>query len=268
MTFLNEIRQFLSTITDWVILLVIFTFFFFTCNVETVTVFGNVTMLPVPSEPSFAAEFLTLLVSEVAPAAVPLVVLSPTTAFVAQIKLAFLLALFFTFPVFLFRLISFLAPALYSYERRLIYLLVAPLSVLFLGGVYFAYQYVAPATFTILYGFTGPIGATPLLGTAEFIGVVMALLLITGIAFTLPIFMVLLTALGAIPARFWFQHARYAVVGFLIVSAIITPDGSGVSMILLSVPVSVLYGAGALVCARLEQVTERRQEHSTSGLNS
>lgn len=254
MTIWNEISKFLGTITDWVLLLIVFTLFFFTCNVETVTVFGRVTTLPVPSDISFAADFFTLLVTNVAPVSIPLVVTSPMAAFVVQFKLAFLLAIFFTFPVFLLRLLSYLAPALYQHERRLLYALIAPATLLFFLGGYFAYAYLAPATFTILYTFTAPIGAVPLLGVNEFIGLTLALLLMSGIMFTLPVFMVLLTALRALRASFWWQNFRYAFVFFLIVSAIITPDGSGVSMVLLSLPVSALYGSGALVCTTVERV--------------
>jgi len=254
MTVLSEIKNFLSTITDWLLLLLIFTVFFFTCNIETVSVFGRLTILPVPTSPSFAAEFFSMLVSDIAPVHIPLIVTSPMTAFVVQVKLSFLLSFFFTFPVFLYRLISYLSPALYVYEQRLIYKLLIPLTLLFFGGVYFSYVTIAPSTLSVLYTFAVPIGATSLLGVSEFVGITIALLVSAGVTFTVPVFMVLLTALKAVRAMFWVENARYAFVLFLVASAIITPDGSGVSMMLLSLPVSVLYGAGALVCARVERV--------------
>lgn len=250
---LQEIQIFFKTILDWLLLLAIFTVFFFSFNVETVSLFGRAVLLPVPSDPSFAAEFFTMLVRDIAPAGIPLVVTSPMAAFIVQVKLAFLLAAVFTFPVFLYRLLAYLAPALYTHELRLIYRIIVPISLLFFAGVYFAYATVAPVTLQILYGFAESIGVISLLGVTEFVGVVTALALTTGAAFTLPVFMVFATALGVVGASFWFRNARYALVSFLVVSAIITPDGSGVSMMLLALPVSGLYGLGALVCHRIER---------------
>lgn len=255
----SEIKAFVSTLTDWIILLLVFTFFFFTCNVETITVLDKVTLLPVPSTPSFAAEVFTMLVSDLAPVGVPIVVTSPTAAFIIQVKLAFLMALIFTFPVFLLRLVRYLAPALHRHELRLVYIMLAPLSLLFALGVAFSYVFIIPPTLSFLYAYTIPINSIALLTANEFIGVIMSLLIMAGFAFTIPVFMTALTALRVISASFWLQNTRYALVFFLILSAIITPDGSGVSMLLLSVPVSLLYGGGALVCLRLERVGKKHE---------
>jgi sec-independent protein translocase protein TatC len=258
----DELKNFMTTITDWVVLLIVFTVFFFTCNVETVTLFNKVTVLPVPAEVSFAADFFTLLISGTAPEGLPIVATSPTTAFVIQVKLALLLAIFFTFPVFLLRLIAFLHPALHKREQRFIYLSLVPLTVLFFGGVYFSYVFIVPTTLEVLYAYTAPIGATQLLGVAEFVGVVMALLLATGLAFTVPVLMSFLTLLGLVSSRFWFENARYAIVFFLVISAIITPDGSGVSMVLLSLPVSTLYGVGIFACMQIDRVAKKESDVS------
>ena len=258
MNLLNEIKIFFQTITDWILLMVIFTIFFFGFNLEKVSVFGKLPLLPAPGQPSFAADFFNMLVADLVPAGIPLIVTSPMAAFVVQIKLALLMAVFFTFPVFLYRLITYLAPALYKREQTLIYRLILPLTLLFFAGVTFAYVAIVPSTLHILYGFVAPLGAVPMLGMTEFVGIVMALLLTSGLAFTLPVFMVLLTAMGAVRSVFWLENSRYALVGFLIVSAIITPDGSGVSMLLLSAPVSLLYGAGVLVCSRVEQAGKKQ----------
>ncbi len=198
----------------------------------------------------------------------PLIVTSPMAAFVVQIKIAFLLAVVFTFPVFLWRLLSFLAPALHKKELRVLYTLIAPLTALFFAGVLFSYHYVAPITMQFLYEFTGPINALPLLGVHEFVGLTMSLLMVSGATFTVPVFMVLLTAMGAVSHQFWFENARYALVFFLILSAIITPDGSGVSMLLMSAPMSLLYGAGALVCVRVGNKPEFSSSLETKTFNT
>lgn len=136
-----------------------------------------------------------------------------------------------------------------------------------MGGVVFAYMYIAPAMFDILYAMTGSIGVTPMLEVGEFIGIIMALLFTTGVAFTVPVFMVLLTFLGVVRSSFWVKNAKFAFIFLLVVSAIITPDGSGVSMLLLSFPVSFLYGAGAFTSYGIEK-SKKKKVHQTSLISS
>lgn len=249
---LTEIKIFFGTIADWLLLLLICTALFFTCNFETVTVWGVAITLPLPSDTSIAAEVFTTMVREVVPASVPLLVTGPMTAFVAQIKVSLLLAMFFTSPFFLYSLMRYLGPALYKRERWLIYMTSGPMLALFAGGAFFAYYKIVPETFRILYTFAEPIGVITYLGVGEFVGLTLALMLVTGVSFTLPVVMVFLSAVKVVAANFWWSHFGKAVVLVLILSAIITPDGSGVSMALMTLPVSGLYGIGALISSRIE----------------
>lgn len=253
MEFIKEIRIFLSAIIDWLWLMVIFTLFFFSFNLEPVEILGRVKSLPVVSNPSFAADVFSMMVADLVPSGVPIIVTSPISAFVVQIKISLFLALVFTLPFLLYRLISYLMPALYEKERSLLKKITAPSILLFVGGLAFAYVAIVPNTFDVLYTFAGPIGVTTFLSIDEFVGLTLALMLTTGLSFTLPVLMVVLTAAGFIKAQFWRQKARVALVSLLVVSAIITPDGSGVSMLLLALPVSALYGAGAFVATKVER---------------
>jgi len=260
--FFQEIQIFLQTISDWLILMVVFTFFFFSFNVGTVELFGRLVILPVPSDISFAAQLFSMMVTDLAPSTVPLIVTSPLTAFVVQIKLSVFLAFLFTFPFLLYRSAQYFAPALYEHEYTIVRRMVVPALILFGAGAVFAYAVIVPSTLRILYLFADPIGVTSFLSVSEFIGLTMALILATGFSFTLPVAMVALTGMRVIPSQFWFAHARYAIVGFIVLSAIITPDGSGVSMILLALPVSALYGAGAFVASRIESAGRRESQVS------
>ena len=263
-----EIKIFLQSITHWLLLLLIFTVFFFTCNVDTVTLFGRVFIAPVPKDPSFSAELFTMMVRDIVPAGVPLLVTGPMVAFVAQIKIALFLALFFTSPVLGFSIVQYLAPALYKRERMYLYMVSTSACALFGVGALFAYSLIIPATFRVLYTFTEPIGVTAFLGVSEFIGMTLALVFVTGLSFTLPVVMILLTALRVVPALFWWQKFKYTFVFLLIASAIITPDGSGISMALMTLPVSALYGVGALVCGRVEKVSQKNTFTSSSAVNN
>ena len=111
----------------------------------------------------------------------------------------------------------------------------------------FAYAFVIPPTFKALYAYTAVTGVTSLFSMETFVSSVVTFMMITGVLFLLPVFMILLSFLGIIPPPFWWEHWRYAQVAFLVFSAIITLDGSGVSMVLLSLPLSGLYAVGATV---------------------
>lgn len=257
MHFFSELKEFFKSITDWLFLFVVFAFFFFGFNVGEIQVWGRAFEFIVPLSESFAVEVFRMMVDDLTPASVPLIVTSPLTAFVAQVKIAFLLSFVFTFPVLCYKIVRFIAPALYAKERISLYAVVIPATLLFVCGVVFAYVFIIPTTLGLLYAYVGPIGAVPYLSIDAFLGLSLALMAIAGITATIPVIMVLLTALGAVPSTFWVQKWRYAAVLMLIVSAIITPDGSGVSMTLLSIPGVVLYGLGTFICAGIEKRTKQ-----------
>lgn len=260
---LTELRIFLKAIARWVLLLVILTLFCFTFNVRDVVVFGYILPLPLPTQESIASDVYQHIFVSLAPAEVPLIVTDPTTAFVVQFKIAFLLAFMVTFPVLVLQLVQYLTPALYAHERRFLWWLIVPFSGLFFAGVWFAQAWVVRPVLEILYSYAGTIGAVPMIGVGEFASTVIMLFLWTGLSFTTPVAMVLLSAVGLIPGVFWWQHIRGAAILFLIVSAIITPDGSGVSMLLLAAPVMTLYMIGALVSIF---VSRKRHRHNTQSV--
>ena len=83
----------------------------------------------------------------------------------------------------------------------------------------------------------------------------------TGLMFLLPVFMYILSYLRIIPRGFWFKNWRIAFAIFLIVSAIVTPDGSGVTMVILSIPMMALYLAGGFLSDRMRKKREELSEY-------
>jgi len=258
MKFLHELKTFFITITDWLVLFIVFSCFFFGFNVGEMEVWGRVFSFVVPTSHSFAVDVFRMMVADLGPASVPIIVTSPLTAFIAQVKVALLLSFAFTFPILCYRVIRFIAPALYMRERIALYAVTVSASLLFIGGVVFAYVLVIPTTLSLLYAYAAPIGAVPYLSIDAFLGLSLALMLIAGITATIPVVMVLLTSLHVVPALFWVEKWRYAAVIMLIASAIITPDGSGVSMTLLSIPGVFLYGLGMFVSVGIERKNRKK----------
>jgi len=88
---------------------------------------------------------------------------------------------------------------------------------------------------------------TPYFSLDSFVSSVFLLTVSVGVIFLLPVVMVLLTRLSIVPSEWWLKHWRGAVLASVIFSAVITPDGSGVTMVFLFVPLMLLYGIGAVL---------------------
>lgn len=235
-------------------------FFFF--GPAQVVIFDQSIMVPVVAPyDSFVAVFLHYMQTDLLPSNIVLIALGPMSAFNTLIGLAFLLAFLITFPYLLYELVRYLSPALQGAERRALLLVLLPAVLLFGSGCIFAWKFVIPATFSALYAYTAVAGIASYFAIDAFASTVIMFMFATGIFFLLPIFMVMLTLLNIIKASFWRQNWRQAVLTFVIVSAIITPDGTGISMMLLAVPLGGLYAVGTGV-ASMQRTPSRTSHHS------
>jgi sec-independent protein translocase protein TatC len=213
------------------------------------SVFAGLLVLP-PGAPSFATRLFLSVKESLIPEGIPVVALGPVSPFVAPIMIAFLVALLATFPFLIYSIIRFLRPALQRGERKALSRYILPSLVLFYAGCSLAYFVVIPATFSILYSFAAPLGVAPLFALDDFISSVFFLTISVGLAFLLPVCMAASSRIGIIPPGFWLRHWRGAIVSSVLFSAVVTPDGSGVTMALLFAPLVALYGIGAIVSGR------------------
>lgn len=247
MTLIEELAVFARHILHCLYAFAAFSAFFFSCGLMTVTVSGRQYSVPFPMERSFSVETFSRMKADLLPAGVQLVVTDPMNAFVSQVVLSLLLGALATFPFFLHRLILYVRPALFPRERMMLLLCIFPSTALFFSGVAFAYLYLVPATFKVLYPYAVILGVIPFFTVNEFIYYVFSMAAVTGVMFLLPLFMAALSFAGIVPAAFWADKWRYAVVCFLLLSAAVTPDGTGVTMVLLFLPLTALYGLGYLL---------------------
>jgi sec-independent protein translocase protein TatC len=200
--------------------------------------------VPLPGTGESASNFaIELMRVHMLPQGAMLAVLNPLDAFFAQASVAASLAVALLLPLLFWEAWHYFSPALLPHERRYLGLgLVCSLALAAMGAA-FAYFVLVPVMFTGLYGFL-PGGVVAYFSLREMVSMVTGFTVGCALIFLLPLAMVLLSALGLVPSWVWGSYARVAVLLVLVVSAIITPDGSGVGMMLLSVPVCALYGAG------------------------
>jgi len=248
--FLKEFKEFIKNILAVVYLWFGVSFFLFCFNLKEIKIIKKSFLLPFPSVNSFSSQIFKKIQNDLLPEGVKLIVTNPLSAFLAQVSLSLLIALILISPLLFYKMIKYLSPALFEKEKKCLIKTLFPSVLLFFLGCVFAYFLLIPAVFKALYPFAISIGAIPFFSATEFIGLVFGLIFASGLIFLLPVFMILLSSLGIIEFDFWRKNWRYAVLIFLIFSAIITPDGTGISMMMLSAPLTGLYFLGTIITTK------------------
>ena len=247
MSFFKEFKEFIKSILSWVCLLLGFSFFFFIFGLKEIEILGKNIFLPLPTLYSFSSQIFKKIQQDLLPSNVQLIVTNPLSAFLAQVLISLLMAFIITSPFFLYKTMKYLLPALFEKEKKAVMRILFPSFLLFFLGCLFAYFLLIPSTFKALYPFATIIGAIPFFSVNEFISLVFGMIVVSGIIFLLPVFMKLSNSLGIVSPDFWKNNWRYALLIFLIFSAIITPDGTGITMLMLSAPLTGLYFVGTVL---------------------
>jgi sec-independent protein translocase protein TatC len=151
---------------------------------------------------------------------------------------AFLVAL----PVVLYQVWAFVAPGLYSHEKKLVLPLVVSSTILFFAGVGFCYFIVIPAMAQFIQAFA-PTAITVAPDIEQYLGFVLTLFLVFGIAFEVPIAVIVLARIGVVTIEQLRKFRGYFWVAAFIVAAIVTPPDV-ISQLSLAIPMCILYEVG------------------------
>lgn len=178
-----------------------------------------------------------------------LVATHPTDGLQITISAAMWFGCVLAFPVVLYQAWLFLSPALYPRERRLLMAALAGGVLLFVGGALFAYYAILPITLPWLIGMMGT-ALDPMITGENYFGFLFSTVLSFGLAFELPVVVLLLAAAGLVTPQFLSRYRRHAIVFIVVASAFLTPGDFVWSTLALSVPLYLLYEASVLV-ARL-----------------
>ncbi|MFZ3483484.1 twin-arginine translocase subunit TatC [Sphingomonas sp. 3-13AW] len=163
--------------------------------------------------------------------------------FFVQVKVAFFAAMMLSFPVIANQLWQFVAPGLYRSEKKALFPFLLATPVLFLLGAALAYYVTIPVALHFLLGYQGNMGGVEqeaLPSVANYLSFVMQFLFAFGLAFLLPVLLMLLELAGIVTRAQLISARRYAIVGAFVVSAVLTPPDVG-SQLLLAIPLVLLY---------------------------
>ncbi|WP_371504896.1 twin-arginine translocase subunit TatC [Nitrosopumilus adriaticus] len=248
---LEELRKRLLRI---VLIIGIITVFILTFHAEPIEVAGITMYYPLP-EPlnNIAAQITNHMKNNLVPEDVQLIQTAPGQAFFAQVYIAALVGIVVGMPVIVKELVGFIKPALKENEIHVSRNITLPALGLFIAGCVFSYNLVIPYILDFLYRYGESAGLVTFLNVIEFVTFVLQFLLAFGFSFQLPLVMYAISVSGMVDSDFWRKNIRYAIVIIVIFGAVITPDGSGVTMWFIAGPMIALYVIGMIVIERKER---------------
>lgn len=241
---------------------------------------------------NIALQLTSFMKDTLLPPEVKLIQTAPGQVFFAQIHISLLIGLICSLPIVIREIFGFISPAFYqtksnggfdnrdvrntnteddaaqgkvqqtrkedgkkskrSFSKIDLFKIISPIFLLFIFGVVFSYVLVIPLTLDFLYKYGESIGAETLLTVNDFIAFVLQFILAFGIAFQLPVLMYVLSLSGLTDSKFWQRNFRYAIIIITVFGAIITPDGTGVTMWFIALPMIGLYAVGIIAIRRKE----------------
>jgi sec-independent protein translocase protein TatC len=174
-------------------------------------------------------------------------------AFTLQLKTCLVAGIVIASPIWLYQIWAFIVPGLHPRERRWTRVFAAIAGPLFLCGVAVGY-YVLPKGLAILLDFT-PADVSNLIEVSRYLSFTLRMLLVFGVAFEIPLFVVLLNLAGVVTGRALGRARAWIVVGTFVFAAVATPSTDPISMLFLAVPMTVLF----MISEVIARVMDRRR---------
>lgn len=176
------------------------------------------------------------------PKGATLIATSVISPFMVPLKIMLMAAFLLALPVILYQAWAFVAPGLYTHEKKLVLPLVISSSILFFIGVAFCYFFVFGQVFAFIQSFA-PKSITAAPDIEAYLSFVMTMFLAFGLAFEVPIVVIVLARMGIVSVQKLKEFRGYFVVLAFIIAAIVTPPDV-VSQLALAVPMVLLYELG------------------------
>jgi sec-independent protein translocase protein TatC len=180
-----------------------------------------------------------------------------TAAFDVKFEIAIITGLILSSPIWLYQLFAFFTPAFTRKEKKYVFGFFFSAVPLFLAGCLAGWLLI-PHIVALLTGFAGQ-GDTTLIAAKGYLDFVIKLVFVTGVAFVLPVFLVLLNFVGVLSGRSILKGWRFAVLAITLFTAIATPSADVLSMLLLAAPMVLLYFGAAGVAMLHDRRVAARQ---------
>jgi len=205
----------------------------------------------------FANEIYALLAKPLInqlPSGGQMIATAVTTPFFVPMKVAMMTAFVISLPHTLYQIWAFVAPGLYTQEKKIMLPVLVASSFLFFAGMAFAYFLVFPVVFGFIVGIA-PQDVAVMTDIGSYLDFVITLFLAFGIAFEVPVAVVIAVRFGWVSISALQEARSYVVVGAFVLGAIFTPPDI-ISQFMLAIPMWLLYELGILVAKIIKQKTE------------
>jgi sec-independent protein translocase protein TatC len=220
-------------------------------------VLGVLCLYPGPGE---IYDILAAPLTSALPEGTKMVAIGVITPFMVPLKVTAMVAFVLTLPFVLYQVWSFIAPGLYTHEKRLGIPLIISSSLLFILGMSFCYFFVFGQVFGFINSFA-PKSITPAPDIEAYLSFVMTMFLAFGLAFEVPVALVVLVKMGVVTVEKLKEWRSYFIVGAFVVAAVVTPPDV-VSQLALAIPMCILYELGILA-SRLVSKPRAKEESAT-----
>ncbi len=197
------------------------------------------------------------------PAGTSMVAIDVASPFFTPFKLAMVVAVFIAMPFILYQLWAFVAPGLYRHERKRVMPLLVSSTLLFYIGAAFAYFVVFPLVFGFLTK-TAPEGVAVMTDISRYLDFVLTMFFAFGVAFEVPVAVVLLLWTGVVSAESLKNKRPYIIVAAFVIGMVLTPPDI-ISQTLLAVPMWLLYEVGVFLGTRFAPRKAEEEDANDSG---
>jgi len=175
------------------------------------------------------------------PGGVDLIAFNWLDPFYIYFLVAFIIAFLVTLPYLSWELYKFITPALYEHERKGVFTFVIVVVLLFVVGAAYAWFLLLPTTFSVLHNFVSQSRVLPFFSVKDFYNMVAFGLLGSGIFYTFPVIIWIIVKADLLEVESLKRNRKQLFVGLLFVTAILSPDPTPFTMLLMSVPFYILY---------------------------
>jgi len=203
-------------------------------------------------------DFLAWPMMQALPQGSKMIATGVITPFLIPVKVTMLLAFMIALPWVLYQMWAFVAPGLYTHEKKLIAPLVISSSLLFMSGVAFCYYFVFGVIFHFINNFA-PASISVAPDIDSYFGFVMTMFIAFGLTFEVPVVVIVLVRMGLVSVQKLRQIRPYVIVGAFVIAAIVTPPDV-MSQLLLAIPLCILYEVGLLLAPIFEKATRAPAE--------
>ena len=194
--------------------------------------------------PAAIYDFLAAPLTAALPQGTNMIAIGVITPFMVPLKVTAMVAFVAALPFILYQAWAFIAPGLYAHEKRLGIPLIISSTLLFMLGIAFCYFFVFGQVFSFIASFA-PKSITPAPDIEAYLSFVMTMFLAFGVAFEVPVALVVLVKMGVVTVEKLKEWRSYFIVGAFIVAAVVTPPDV-VSQLALAIPMCLLYELGIL----------------------